>query len=63
MKAKRYVYEIANDAKSRFKKNEEVKRTIDSIVQMTEQGHLSDLMGAYYIVTVVDENYWGNNEE
>ena len=63
MKTNRYVYEVASDAKKRFKNNEEVCRTIDSIVSMTENGQLSSLMGVYYIVYVVDENAWGHNEE
>lgn len=63
MKTNRYVYEVARDAKKRFKNNEEVRRAIDHIVSMTEDGNLSSLMGVYYIVYVVDENGWGHNEE
>lgn len=63
MRTSKYVYEVANDAKKRFKKNEEVRGAIDHIVQLTEQGALSPLMGTYYIVEVVDENAWGHNDE
>lgn len=63
MRTNRYVYEVARDAKKRFKNNEEVRRAIDHIVSMTEDGNLSSLMGVYYIVYVVDENAWGHNEE
>lgn len=63
MKTNRYVYEVARDAKKRFKDCEEVCKAIDKFVELTEKGLLTPLMGTWYITNTVNENGWGHYEE
>lgn len=65
MKTKRYVYEVAKEAKERFKGQdnyEEESNVINGIVRMAEYGLLMPLEAVGAIYENVRNNGWGHME-